>query len=43
MPSMVLGLVICDRFGLDTRLYAEIVVISTAAAAITLPLWFMLL
>ncbi len=43
MPSMVLGLVICDRFGLDTRLYAEIVVLSTAAAAITLPLWFRLL
>ena len=43
MPSMVLGLVICDRFGLDTRLYAEIVVISTAIAAVTLPLWFMLL
>ncbi len=43
MPSMVLGLVICDRFGLDTRLYAEIVVLSTAAAAVTLPLWFRLL
>jgi len=43
MPSMVLGLVICDRFGLDTRLYAEIVVLSTAIAAVTLPLWFMLL
>ncbi len=43
MPSMVLGLVICDRFGLDTRLYAEIVVLSTAAAAITLPIWFRLL
>ena len=43
MPSMVLGLVICDRFGLDTRLYAEIVVFSTAVAAVTLPLWFLLL
>ncbi len=43
MPSMVLGLVICDRFGLDTSLYAEIVVISTAVAALTLPLWFLLL
>ncbi len=43
MPSMVLGLVICDRFGLDTALYAEIVVFSTAVAAVTLPLWFMLL
>ena len=40
MPSMVLGLVICDRFGLDTHLYAEIVVLSTAFAAFTLPVWF---
>ncbi|HFC53567.1 MAG TPA: AEC family transporter [Gammaproteobacteria bacterium] len=43
MPSMVLGLVICDRFGLETSLYAEIVVISTAIAALTLPFWFLLL
>ena len=41
MPSMVLGLVLCDRFGLDTHLYAEIVVITTALAAISLPLWFL--
>ncbi len=40
MPSMVLGLVLCDRFGLDTRLYAEIVVLTTGLAALTLPLWF---
>jgi len=43
MPSMVLGLVLCDRFGLDTSLYAEIVVLTTALAAVTLPLWFALL
>ncbi|HHH12757.1 MAG TPA: hypothetical protein ENJ98_00810, partial [Thiolapillus brandeum] len=43
MPSMVLGLVLCDRFGLDTRLYAEIVVLTTALAALTLPSWFALL
>ncbi len=43
MPSMVLGLVLCDRFGLDTNLYAEIVVVTTAMAAITLPLWFMVI
>ncbi len=41
MPSMVLGLVLCDRFGLDTALYAEIVVLTTALAAVTLPLWFL--
>ncbi len=40
MPSMVLGLVLCDRFGLDTGLYAEIVVLTTALSALTLPLWF---
>lgn len=43
MPSMVLGLVLCDRFGLDTSLYAEIVVLTTALAAFTLPAWFALL
>jgi predicted permease len=41
MPSMVLGLVLCDRFGLDTHLYAEIVVLTTALAVVTLPLWFL--
>ena len=40
MPSMVLGLVLCDRFGLDTHLYAEIVVLTTALAALSLPAWF---
>jgi len=40
MPSMVLGLVLCDRFGLDTRLYAETVVLTLALAALSLPLWF---
>ncbi|MDD3519564.1 MAG: AEC family transporter [Chromatiales bacterium] len=40
MPSMVLGLVFCDRFGLDTPLYAAAVTITTALALVTLPLWF---
>lgn len=39
MPTMVLGLVICDRFKLDTSLYAEAVTLSTAIAMLTLPLW----
>jgi len=39
MPSMVLGLVICDRFRLDSTLYAEAVTLSTAASLVTLPLW----
>lgn len=39
MPTMVLGLVICDRFKLDSALYAEAVTITTALALLTLPLW----
>ena len=40
MPSMVLGLVFCDRYGLDTALYAAAVTLTTALSLITLPLWF---
>ncbi len=39
MPSMVLGVVICDRFRLDTGLYAAAAALSTVAALVTLPLW----
>jgi predicted permease len=40
MPSMVLGVVICDRYRLDTTLYAAAVTLSTALSMITLPFWF---
>ncbi len=40
MPSMVLGLVLCDRYGLNTGLYAIAVTLTTALTLITLPLWF---
>ena len=40
MPSMVLGVVLCDRYGLDTGLYAAVVTASTAFSLITLPLWY---
>jgi malate permease and related proteins len=43
MPSMVLGIVLCDRYGLDSALYAEAVTMSTALAVLTLPLWLALL
>lgn len=43
MPSMVLGVVICDRYRLDTTLYAAAVTLSTALSMITLPFWFELL
>jgi predicted permease len=39
MPSMVLGLVLCDRFQLDTGLYAAAVTVTTAMSLISLPLW----
>ncbi len=40
MPCMLLGIVICERYGLDTSLYAEAVSVSTALSALTLPLWY---
>lgn len=43
MPSMLIGLVVCDRFNLDTGLYAAAVSLSTLVAFITLPFWYSLL
>ncbi len=43
MPSMVLGLVICDRYGLNTGLYAIAVTLSTLISLISIPIWFSLL
>ncbi|HEY9199698.1 MAG TPA: AEC family transporter [Gammaproteobacteria bacterium] len=43
MPSMVLGMVLCDRYGLDTPFYATAVTLSTALSMVTLPLWYRLL
>ena len=40
MPSMVLGIVICDRFNLDVGLYASAVTITTLLSLFTLPLWY---
>ncbi|WP_455205730.1 AEC family transporter [Kaarinaea lacus] len=40
MPSMVIGLVICDRFNLDVSLYAAAVTVTTALSLVTLPLWY---
>ncbi len=40
MPTMVLGVVLCDRYGLDSGLYAATVFVSTLLSLITLPLWF---
>lgn len=40
MPSMVLGIVLCDRFKLDVSLYATAVSVTTAMSIIVLPAWF---
>jgi hypothetical protein len=40
MPSMVLGIVFCDRYNLDVSLYAAAVTVTTALSLITLPLWY---
>ncbi len=40
MPSMVLGIVFCDRFNLDVGLYAAAVTATTALSLLTLPLWY---
>jgi len=40
MPSMVLGIVLCDRYKLDTSLYAMAVTVSTVFSMLTLPLWY---
>lgn len=40
MPSMVIGLVLCERFNLDISLYAAAVTVTTALSMVTLPLWY---
>jgi len=40
MPSMVIGIVICDRFNLDVSLYATAVTVTTALSMLTLPMWY---
>ena len=40
MPSMLLGIVICDRYRLDTGVYAAAVTLTTALSFLTLPFWF---
>lgn len=40
MPSMVIGLVLCDRYGLNSVVYAAAVTVSTACSFVTLGIWF---
>ncbi len=39
MPSMVLGIVLCDRYKLDSSLYAMAVTFTTIFSMFTLPFW----
>ena len=40
MPSMILGIVFCDRYRLDSALYAMAVITTTLISIITLPFWY---
>ena len=40
MPSMALGIVFCDRYGLNTGVYASAMTITTLLSLVTLPMWF---
>jgi predicted permease len=40
MPSMVLGIVLCDRYNLDVTLYATAVTVTTALSMLSLPMWY---
>lgn len=40
MPTMVFGIVICERYGMDSELYAAAVTLTTICSLVTLPLWF---
>jgi len=39
MPSMVLGIIFCDRYKLDSSLYAMAVTVTTLLSIFTLPYW----
>ncbi len=40
MPCMVLGVVFCDRYRLDSALYATAVTLTTGLSLLSLPFWF---
>ncbi|OUR63702.1 transporter [Methylophaga sp. 42_25_T18] len=40
MPTMVFGIIICERYQLDSELYAAAVTLTTVCSLISLPLWF---
>ncbi|MDD1620758.1 MAG: AEC family transporter [Methylococcaceae bacterium] len=40
MPSMILGIVLCDRYKLDSALYAAAVTVTTGLSLLSLPFWY---
>lgn len=40
LPSMVLGIVLCDRYQLNTGLFAAALSVTTVTSLVTLPLWY---
>jgi len=43
MPCMALGVVLCDRYGLDGGLYAAAMTLTTCLSLVTLPAWYLVL
>lgn len=43
MPSMVVGIIFCDRYHLDSALYAMTVTVTTILSFFTLPFWYSVL
>ena len=40
MPTMIFGIVICERYGLDSGIYAAAVFLTTVISVLSLTLWF---
>jgi hypothetical protein len=43
MPTMILGIVICERYQLDSAFYSASVFVTTVLSIITLTIWYYLL
>jgi len=39
MPTMIFGIVICERYQLDSELYAAAITLTTVASLLSLPFW----
>lgn len=43
MPTMLIGMVVCDRYGLNTTIFAAATTVTTLLSLVSLPLWFEIL